>query len=101
MSSTDDFELKEQTFIRKRFTLVIPAKIRTKLALKEDEPVEISLHGNQIIVTPIRENPIDQLTRFGEGVEYNRKSQLQAEQFLKKLVKNKNKSLVKNKNKSL
>ncbi|MHA2366203.1 MAG: AbrB/MazE/SpoVT family DNA-binding domain-containing protein [Candidatus Hodarchaeales archaeon] len=82
----DSIDIKERSFIRKRFTLVIPLKIRKKLELEEEEPVEITIKGNSIIITPIREDPYDKLTLYGKGVELTRKTKLEAEKMLKKMV---------------
>lgn len=84
---SDVSEISERGYIRKRFTVVIPARIRKKLQLKEDEPIEITLQGDRIILTAIREDPFEKLTRYGMGVVYNRKARLQAEAALQTLPK--------------
>ena len=75
---SDTIDISERGYIRKRFTVVIPARIRKRLHLKENEPIKIALKGNKIILTAIRENPFDKLTRYGSGIKYNREARLQA-----------------------
>ncbi|MFQ5980985.1 MAG: AbrB/MazE/SpoVT family DNA-binding domain-containing protein [Candidatus Heimdallarchaeota archaeon] len=82
---SDASDISERGYIRKRFTVVIPARIRRKLQLKENEPIEITLQGDRIILTAIREDPFEKLTRYGTGVVYNRNAKLDAETALQAL----------------
>ena len=89
----DQGHLKEYGFIRKRFTLVIPARIRDYLHLKENDPIEISVVHDQILIAPVKEDPFVSLERLCSGIIFDRKSRMDAEQYAMKLVETENRML--------
>lgn len=79
--------MSEKSVIRKRFTLVIPKKIRERLNLNVDDVVNVKVEDESIIITPVREDPFDKLDRLAKDIIYDEKSKVDAENELKKLVK--------------
>ena len=78
--------VKERSFIRKRFVLVIPKRIREKLNLKENEPVEISLENDRIIIQKVSSNIFEKLSEFGKGITYSKRERKRAEDKLLDLI---------------
>ncbi len=79
--------MSEKSVIRKRFTLVIPKKIRERLNLNVDDVVNLRVEDESIIITPIRENPFEKLDRLAKDVIYDEKAKQNSENELKKLVR--------------
>lgn len=79
--------MPEKSVIRKRFTLVIPKKIRERLNLHVDDVVDLRVENESIIITPVREDPFEKLDRLAQDVIYDEKAKHDSENELRKLVK--------------
>ncbi|OLS18627.1 MAG: hypothetical protein HeimC3_49050 [Candidatus Heimdallarchaeota archaeon LC_3] len=77
---------KERSFIRKRFVLIIPKRIREKINLKENEPVEISLDNDKIIIQRISADPFKKLSQFGKNITFSKEERKKAEKMLMKQI---------------
>ena len=82
----NSFKYKERTFIRKRFVLIIPKRIREKINLKENEPVEITLDNDKIIIQRISADPFKKLSQFGKDITFSKEERKKAEKLLMKQI---------------
>jgi len=76
--------MSEETFVGKRFVIVIPKKIRKKLGIKEGQRVLISTDGWRIIIEPLFKDPFKILAEI-IGESYDEKiDEVRAEKWLMK-----------------
>ena len=57
----------EVVTLSQKFQIVIPSRIRKKLALKPGQKVRVLLYNNRIELIPVR--PIDQARGFLKGID--------------------------------
>jgi len=69
--------------VGKKFTIVLPKEIRTKLNIREGDLLSVKVEGGRIILEPKRSNPFKILERvIGEPYDERRDEKL-AEEWLK------------------
>lgn len=75
--------MSEQVAIGKRFTIVIPKRIRKKLELKEGQSLLIRVVETKLVLEPLPADPYDVLKRV-IGEPYNEhRDERKAERWLK------------------
>jgi len=73
--------------IGKRYTIVIPKKIREALGLKEGQKLVMRVSNNAIIMEPLPDDPFKVFERILGDFEYTRETRREAEEYLLKMVK--------------
>ncbi|RLE74884.1 MAG: hypothetical protein DRJ44_06790 [Thermoprotei archaeon] len=74
----------EETFIGKRYTLVIPKSVREEVGLREGQRVLVRAEAGKIIIEPLPSNPYQILEEI-IGEPYNEaREETKAEKWLKK-----------------
>lgn len=73
--------------IGKRYTIVIPKKIREALGLKEGQKLVMRVSNNTIIMEPLPDDPFKVFERILGDFEYTREARREAEEYLLKMVK--------------
>ena len=68
--------------VGKKFTIVIPAKIRRAIDLKEGDILEVKLEGNRIILEKSSEDPFETLARIVREPYDEEKEEKKAEEWL-------------------
>jgi AbrB family looped-hinge helix DNA binding protein len=74
-------DVSEQTRIGKRFTLVIPKTVRTRLGLKEGQRVLVRVEEGRLLVEPLPWNPYEVLQEV-VGEPYAEREEAAAERWL-------------------
>ena len=75
--------ISEETFIGKRYTLVIPKSVREEIGLKEGQRVLVRVEAGKIIIEPLPSNPYQVLEEIiGEPYD-EAKEEVKAEKWLK------------------
>lgn len=75
--------MSEQAVIGKRFTLVIPKKVRERLGLREGQRVLVRVEEGKVVVDPLPWNPYQVLEEVvGEPYQEERE-EVEAERWLK------------------
>ena len=75
--------VSEVVRIGKRFTIVIPKSIRTKLNVKEGDVLEIRIEDDKIVLEPRKTNPFKVLERVVGEPYSEKKDEKLAERWLK------------------
>lgn len=70
--------------IGKRYTLVIPKRIREKLKLKEGQRVLIRVEGDYAIIEPCPKDPFSVLREIVKGSYNEEEEEKKAEEWMKK-----------------
>ncbi len=69
--------------VGKKYTIVLPKGVRTKLNIKEGDLLNIKIEGNKIVLEPKRSNPFKILEKIiGEPYDEEKDEKL-AEEWLK------------------
>jgi len=76
--------MSEYVTIGKRYTLVIPKKIRERLRLKEGQKVLIRVEGNRVIIETCPDEPFSVLREIVKGSYSEEEEEKKAEEWLKK-----------------
>lgn len=74
--------MSEVIKIGKKYTIVIPKKMREKLGLKEGQISEIDIEEEKIVITPKALNPFERLGELIGSVTYEEKTERKAEKWL-------------------
>lgn len=72
--------------IRKRFSLVIPKKIREQVNLKQNDPVDIEVIDGKIVITILNEDSFEKLDRIAGDVIFNKSTKREIDKNLSKLL---------------
>jgi len=68
--------------IGKRYTIVIPKKIREKLRLKEGQTSEIEIDKGKLVITPKVPDPFEKMDELIGSITYEDKIEKKAEKWL-------------------
>lgn len=74
--------MSEVVRIGKRYTIVIPKKIREKLGLKEGQSTEAKVEEGRLIITPKAQDPYKRLSKLIGDVTYDERAEKKAEKWL-------------------
>lgn len=70
--------------IGKKFTIVIPKRIREKLGLSEGQLSEIRVDKDRLIITPKHKDPFKRLEEIIGDIKYEKSTEKRAEKWLLK-----------------
>lgn len=79
--------MSEEIIIGKRYSIVVPKKVRKRLNLKEGQSVIVREEGGRIIVEPLPEDPYRVLAETIGDFSYNEEEhEKKAEEWIKKVA---------------
>jgi AbrB family looped-hinge helix DNA binding protein len=81
-------EMTEEITIGRRFSVVIPKKIREKIKLKEGQTAIITTEDGRVIMEPLPENPYQILAEALGNINYReKKHEKKAEEWLRRVAR--------------
>ena len=81
--SVDQSEEEVYITLGKRYTIIIPKLLRTKIPMKEGQKVRITRQGGRLILWFDDEDPHEKIAKILKGTDYrSEKSKMQAEEQL-------------------
>lgn len=80
--------MSEEVTVGRRFSVVIPKKVREKAKLKEGQRALVRYEGTAIIIEPLPEDPYKVLSEaLGDFSYREEKHEKKAEEWLKKVAR--------------
>lgn len=74
--------LEEFVRVGERFVVVLPKSVRKRLSLKKGDLLRVSVEGERIVMTPVREEAFEVFRRVLSGIEWNRRLREECEKAL-------------------
>ncbi|MEM3465373.1 MAG: AbrB/MazE/SpoVT family DNA-binding domain-containing protein [Candidatus Jordarchaeales archaeon] len=75
-------ELEELVRVGERFVVVLPKSVRKMLSLKKGDLLRVSVEGERIVMTPVKEEAFEVFRRVLSGIEWSRKMREECEKAL-------------------